>query len=153
MRNYICLVLFILAIPKGFSQLQLSKFEEIDSLQKVEKRKIIVFIHTDWCKYCHAMRDKTFKNPTVIKEINEQFYFVDFDAEETRKIVFNNHNFVFKPNGSNSGIHELAIELGTINNQINYPVLCVLNEKSEIVFQHNSYLNAKQLIKILESIK
>jgi thioredoxin-related protein len=153
MRNYICLVLFILAIPKGFSQLQLSKFEEIDSLQKVEKRKIIVFIHTNWCKYCTAMQSKTFKNQLVQNEIIERFYFVSFDAEEKEKIIFNKNTFVFKPNGNNAGIHELAIELGTINNQINYPVLCVLNEKNEIVFQHNSYLNAKQLIKILESIK
>ncbi|WP_395046635.1 thioredoxin family protein [Flavobacterium sp.] len=153
MRNFIWLVIFILAIPKGFSQLQLSKFEEIDSLQKVEKRKVIVFIHTNWCKYCTVMQSKTFKNEIVQNEINERFYFISFDAEEKQKIVFNKNTFVYKPNGDNSGIHELAIELGTINNQINYPVLCVLNDKNEIVFQHNSYLNAKQLIKILKSIK
>ena len=153
MRNFICLVIFILAIPNGFSQLNLSKFEEIDNLQKIEKRKVIIFIHTNWCKYCTAMQSKTFKNQIVQNEINERFYFVSFDAEEKQKIVFNKNIFVFKPNGDNSGIHELAIELGTINNQINYPVLCVLNDKNEIVFQHNSYLNAKQLIKILKSIK
>ncbi|WP_395058808.1 thioredoxin family protein [Flavobacterium sp.] len=153
MRNLICLVIFILAIPKGFSQLNLSKFEEIDSLQKVEKRKVIVFIHTNWCKYCTAMQSKTFKNQLVQNEINERFYFISFDAEEKEKIIFNKNTFVFKPNGNNSGIHELAIELGTINKQINYPILCVLNDKNEIVFQHNSYLNSKQLIKILKTIK
>ena len=153
MRNFICVVIFILAIPKGFAQLHLSKFEQIDSLQKVEKRKVIVFIHTNWCKYCTTMQSKTFKNQMVQNEINERFYFITFDAEEKQKIAFNKSTFIFKPNGNNSGIHELAIELGTINKQINYPVLCVLNEKNEIVFQHNSYLNAKQLIKILESVK
>jgi hypothetical protein len=45
------------------------------------------------------------------------------------------------------------MELGTINNQISYPVLCVLNYKNEIVFQHNSFLNAKDLLLILEKIK
>jgi thioredoxin-related protein len=153
MKKVIFLLMLLGSITNGFSQLHLSKFEEIDSLQKVEKRNIIVFIHTDWCKYCTAMQSKTFNNEKVQNEINEGFYFVSFDAEEKQKIVFNNNNFVFKPNGNNSGIHELAIQLGTINNQINYPVLCVLNDKNEIIFQHNSYLNAKQLIKILKSIK
>jgi thioredoxin-related protein len=153
MKVFICFVSFFWAIPQDFAQLNLVQFEQIDSLQKVEKRNVIVFIHTDWCKYCKAMQSKTFKDETVIKEINENFYFVDFDAEEKRKIVFNHATFRFKLNGNNSGIHELAIELGTINSQISYPIVCVLNYKNEIVFQNNSFLNAKDLIKILDKIK
>ncbi|WP_310554684.1 thioredoxin family protein [Flavobacterium sp.] len=153
MKILICFISFFWAIPQGFAQLNMVQFEQIDSLQKEEKRNVIVFIHADWCKYCQVMKNKTFKNKDAIKLINEKFYFVDFNAEEKRKIVFNKQDFAFKPKGSNSGIHELAIELGTINNQINYPTLCVLNEKKEIIFQHNSFLNAKDLINILGELK
>ena len=153
MKTFICFISFFWAIPQGFAQLNFIDFEQIDSLQQAEKRNVIVFIHTDWCKYCKVMHDKTFKNATVVKLVNDKFYFVDFNAEEKREIVFNENTFVFKPNGSNSGIHELAMELGTIDKQISYPVLCVLNEKNEIIFQHNSFLNAKDLIKILEETK
>jgi hypothetical protein len=41
-------------IPAGFAQLQSISFEEIDSLQRIEKKKTIVFIQTDWCNF--AMR-------------------------------------------------------------------------------------------------
>ena len=153
MKIFICLVSFFWAIPQGFAQINLSQFEQIDSLQNTEKRNVIVFIHTDWCKYCKAMKDKTFKNKEIIKIINEKFYFVDFNAEEKRKIIFNNSKFNFKPNGSNSGIHELAIELGTINGTISYPIFCVLNYKNEIIFQNNSFLNSKDLMLILEKLK
>ncbi len=153
MKIFICFVNLFWAIPQGFAQLNLVEFEQMDSLQKIEQRNTIVFIHTDWCKYCQAMKSKTFKNENVIKLLNEKFYFIDFNAEEKRKIVFNNQEFVFKPNGSNSGIHELGIELGTINKQINYPTLCVLNFKNEIIFQQSSFLNAKDLISILKEIK
>ena len=149
MKIFICFVSFFWAIPQGFAQLNLVEFEEIDSLQKIDKRNTIVFIHTDWCKYCQAMKSKTFKNEKIIKLLNEQFYFVDFNAEEKRKIIFNNTSFAFKPNGSNSGIHELAIELGTIMDQINYPIVCVLNYKNEIIFQNSGFLNANDLMKIL----
>jgi thioredoxin-related protein len=150
MKKFILIVSFFWAVPQGFAQLNLVQFEQIASLQKVEKRSIIVFIHTDWCNYCQAMKHSTFKNKEVIKLINDKFYFTDFDAEEKRKIVFNKASFQFKPNGTNSGVHELAVELGTINKQISYPTLCVLSDKNEIVFQYNSFLSAKDLIKILE---
>lgn len=152
MKNLICLVFLIWTIPRGFAQLNLVEFEQIASLQKTEKRNVIVFIHSDWCKYCQVMKSKTFKNTAIIKLLNEKLYFIDFDAEEKRKIVFNDTSFNYKPNGSDSGIHELAIELGTINDQISYPVLCILNHKNEIVFQYSGFLNAKDLIKILEKL-
>ena len=152
MKIFICFVCLFWAIPQGFAQIKLMQFEQIDSLQNVEKRNVIVFIHTDWCKYCKAMKDKTFKNEKVIKAINENFYFVDFNAEEKRKIVFNNVTFDFKPNGNNLGVHELAIELGTINGAISYPTFCVLNYKNEIIFQNNSFLSSKDLMLILEKI-
>ena len=153
MKIIISLVCFFGAMSQSFAQLNLVQFEQIDSLQKVEKRNVIVFIHTDWCKYCKAMHNKTFKNERVIKTISEKFYFIDFDAEEKRKIIFNNATFHFKPNGANSGIHELATELATIDKQISYPTVCVLNNKNEIIFQYNSFLNAKDLMAILQKLE
>lgn len=150
MKSFICFIFFFMAIPKGFAQLNMVQFEQIDSLQKVEKRNVIVFIYTDWCKYCKVMHDKTFNNKEVTQLLNDKFYFIDFNAQEKRRIIFNKNTFVFKPNGINSGIHELSMELGTIDKQISYPVLCILNEKNEIIFQYNSFLNAKDLINILK---
>jgi len=33
---------------------------KVDSLQKVEQRPMIVFIHTNWCKYCQMMAKSSF---------------------------------------------------------------------------------------------
>ena len=153
MKNLLSLICFLSVITQSFSQLNLMPFEQIDSLQKIEKRNIIVFTHTDWCRYCQSMKSTTFKNMDVVNFINANFYFVSFDAEEKRKIYFNHSEFNFKPNGNNTGINELAIELGTQNNQINYPVLCILNNKNEIILQHTGFLNAKDLIFILRKLK
>jgi thioredoxin-related protein len=60
---------------KSHAQLKTYQFEEIDSLQIIEKRKIVLFIHTDWCKYCQAMKNTTFKNKDIIDLLNERFYF------------------------------------------------------------------------------
>lgn len=154
MKKKLAILLFLCcAIPVGFAQLHSVSLEQIDSLQSIEKRKTIVFIQTDWCQFCHAMKSTTFKNEAIIKELNTAFYFVEFNAEEKRKIVFNKTTFQFKPTGNNSGTHELAIALGTINKQLNFPVLCVLNSENEIIFQHSGYLKPKEFKLILEKLK
>jgi hypothetical protein len=58
-----------------------------------------------------------------------------------------------QPMGNNVGVHELALQLGTINNQIVYPVLCVLNEKNEIILQYNNYLSPTDFKILLEKLK
>jgi len=152
-KNLYLLLLLYFAIPDVFAQLHSISFEEIDSLQSIEKRKTIVFIQTDWCQYCHVMKNTTFKNDAIIKDLNINFYFVDFNAEEKRTVVFNKTTFQFKPTGNTSGTHELAIALGAINKQLNFPVLCVLNSENEIVFQQSGYLKPKELKLILAKLK
>ena len=155
-HSLLCLVLLLgsLLLPnKSFSQLKKYRFEQIDTLQNREKRKIIIFIHTDWCQFCQAMQNTTFKNRDLIDKLNTNFYFIDLDAEETRDISFLGRTFRFKPSGNKTGIHELATELATINGKLAYPSLCILNTKYEIIFQYANYLNAEELLKILEKLK
>lgn len=153
MKKLFILIFFLGITSTGFCQLQNKLFEAIDSLQQIQKRKIIVFIHTDWCQFCQRMKSTTFKNQEIIQKLNSDFYFIDLNAEEKRDILFNNQVFKYQPSGNNVGINELAIQLGTINNQIVYPVLCVLNDKNEIILQYSNYLNATDFKLLLEKLK
>jgi thioredoxin-related protein len=137
----------------AFSQLRMYEFEQIDSLQKTEKRNVVVFIHTDWCKYCQAMLNITFKDASIINKLNNHFYFTELDAEEKRDITFGNKTFKYKPTGANTGIHELAVQLGSIDNTVAYPALCFLNFENEIIFQYNQFINAKDLNIILTRLQ
>jgi len=153
MKKLFLIIFFFGISATAFCQLKTNSFEETDSLQQIQKRKIIVFIHTDWCQFCQRMKATTFKNQQIIEKLNSDFYFVDFNAEEKRDITFNNHSFKYLPSGNNVGVHELALQLGTQNNQITYPVLCVLNEKNEIIFQYSNYLSPKDFKLLLEKLK
>ena len=147
------LLIFFWAIPSGFAQLKTYSFEEAEKLAKENPKPFVVFVHTSWCNYCKMMENSTYKNPEIIKLLNTNFYFIPLDAESKTAIHFNNHTFQFKPNGQNTGIHELATALATINSQVVYPTLTVLQTDFSIVFQKHSFLNSKQLFAILERIK
>jgi len=134
---------------KSLAQLKTFHFEQIDSLQIIEKRKVIVFIHTDWCKYCQAMKNTTFKNKDIIALLNSKFYFVDLNAEERKSIRFNGNIFEYKPTGNQTGINELATEIGVIDGFISYPTLCFLNDRNEILFQKNGFIESAKFIQVL----
>ena len=99
------------------------------------------------------MEHVTFKDSRIIATLNENFYFVSFDAETKKDIIFNNHTFQFQPNGTNTGIHELAIALATIENQVVYPTLTILESDNSILFQQASFISAKALGRILDKLK
>lgn len=149
---YITLI-FFWAIPSGFAQLKTYTFEEAEKLSKENPKPFVIFIHTSWCNYCKMMENSTFKNPEIIKLLNSKFYFVSFDAETKKEIRFNNYTFSFKPKGQNTGVHELATALGTIDSQVVYPTITILQPDFSIAFQKHSFLSSKELLIILEKIK
>jgi thioredoxin-related protein len=149
----ILLLSSITLLPNSsFSQIKSYPFEQLDSLQKVEKRSVAIFIHTDWCKYCQTMQNATFKNDSIIKILNEKFYFVDLNAETQKPILFNGHTFKYKPTGANTGIHELAEQLATVGNKIAYPTLCFLNSKYEIISQYTQFIHYTDLNMLLKQL-
>ena len=95
------------------------------------------------------MNSTTFKNEDIIKKVNEDFYFIELNAEEKKNITFNGYTFKFKQTGNNTGMHELAEQLGTWENEITFPTLCFLNEQYEIIYQLKNYVKAKDLSVIL----
>src|SRR5436189_3917103 len=89
-------------------------FEEAVEKSKTEKRKIFIDVYTDWCGWCKVMDKNTFPDPEVAKLLNEKFYPVKLDAEQTADITFHGTTFKFVAMG-NKGVHQLAAAL--LNNQ------------------------------------
>lgn len=147
MKKFIILF-FILIANQNFAQLNTHTFEEAEKLSIENQKPFVIFIHTNWCKICKMMENTTFKNKEIINELNQNFYFISFNAETKKDIIFNKNTFKFKPKGNNSGIHELAESL---SNQT-YPTITILNSDYTILMQKESFENSKTLLQILEKI-
>ena len=134
---------------KSFAQLRSYEFEDLDSLQKVEPRNVLIFIHTDWCKYCQMMKNTTLKSKEVIDTLNNKYYYISLHGEERRDIVLLGKVFKYTPTGMQTGIHQLTKELASIDKNISYPSICILNPQYEIIFQRNEYIVTKEFQAIL----
>lgn len=156
MNNLISFLFIWISILGTVSEkgtLTVHSFSEVEILQKETPKPMVVFIHTDWCKICHGMEKSTFENPKVIKLLNESFYFVKLNGEEKKDITFLGKTFAFKPTGTNTGTHELAIELATVNNKISYPTTTILDTDFSIVLQLEGFTNKSKMLSILEKAK
>ena len=134
---------------KGKEVLNIFTFEEVEEIHQQIPKPILVFLYTDWCKICFGMKKTTFKNRKVIQLLNEKFYFIKLNAEEKQDITFLGKIFTYKPTGINTGMHELAVELGTIKKTIIYPTTIILNTVFEIDAQLTGLYNARKMIGIL----
>lgn len=144
----------LLTIPLALSaQIQHKSIENLEALQQKETRPVVIFFHTKWCSYCKAMLKTTFKNAKIQQSLNQSFYFVTFDAEQKKSFTFKRKDYHYKPSGISTGIHELAEEFATIKGKVSYPTLVVLNNKLEVLYQHDGFLKADELKSILNHFK
>lgn len=135
------------------AQLKNYTFEEAESLSKQHPKPLLIFIHTSWCNYCRLMENSTFKDSTVVKLLNENYYYISLDAEHKAAIIFNKQTYSYQPYGPTTGVHQLALTLGTINKQLRYPSLLILGNDYSIRYRNASYLTAKELVPILDQLK
>jgi thioredoxin-related protein len=124
-------------------------FEQAIEKSKTEKRKIFIDVYTDWCGWCKVMDKNTFSEPAVAKILNENFYPVKFDAEQTEDVIFSGTTFKFVPSG-NKGYHQLAAAL--LNNQLSYPTVVFLDEEFRMIQPLAGYQKAPEFHKIIQFI-
>lgn len=152
MKKWFLILAFITAVPT-FAQLKTHTFEEAEKRAAETPKPYVIFIDTDWCKFCKMMENTTFKNKEIIAALNRNFYFISFDAENKKDVFFNKTVFKFKPKGNNSGVHELATALAEKNGNTTYPTIAILNPDYSIAVQLQSYINAKDLLQVLNKIR
>ena len=158
MKNFVFIFIFMgwfsMFSQSVKSELSIFTFTEVEKLKQQNPKPIVIFIYTDWCKFCSGMKNITFKNEKVIRLLNDHFYFIKLNGEEKKDISFLGKTFTYMPKGTSTGIHELAFELASIKGRITYPTTTILNSKLEIDTQLNGYINSRKMNTILlEMIK
>lgn len=113
--------------------------EAAEKACKLEPRKLVVDVYTDWCGWCKTMDRTTFKDSSVVSIINTHYYAVKLNAEQRDSIVFQGTTYKFVPKGSR-GYHELAAAM--LNGKMSYPSIVFFNEDLKLLGIVPGYLRA-----------
>lgn len=126
-------------------------FEEAVKLNETAPKKIFIDVYTDWCGWCTKMDQTTFIDQDIVNYMNENFYAVKFNAEQTEPIEFNGYTFTNKnSNGARKGTHELAQAL--LQGKMSYPSYVFMNEKNQLITIVPGYADAKSFLPVLKYI-
>jgi len=92
----------------------------------------------------------TFKDPSIVKYLNDNFYPVKFNAEQKEDVEFNGTTFKFIAQGRR-GVHQLAYAL--LDGRLGYPAFVLLDESFARIMVSPGYKKPNQLIKELTFAK
>lgn len=120
-------------------------FEEAEQKMKIEPRKVIVDVYTDWCGWCKVLDKKTYSNPELIEYVNKNFYAIKFNAEGKSPVQFLGKEWKI-PSGSR--INELATQL--MNGRASYPTTVFLEEGFKNAQPVPGFLEVPQMESILK---
>ncbi|MCI5081377.1 MAG: thioredoxin domain-containing protein [Saprospiraceae bacterium] len=115
------------------------------SQRKGNQKKILVDIYTKWCKWCERMDQITFRHPQIAQYINENFYPVKFDAQQSQEIVYQEKSYGNVKSGKKR-YHALAVEL--LRGKMSYPTIVFLDEDSNLIQSVAGFKSPRQFEKI-----
>jgi thioredoxin-related protein len=115
--------------------------------KKIYPKKIFIDMYTDWCGWCKKMDATTFKDPNVVKYMNQYYWAVKMDAEMSDTIIYDNHQFVNPNPSAKRSTHTLAASL--LDNKLSYPTYVIMDENVSRSSIFPGYKNVGDLMGIL----
>ncbi len=114
-------------------------FEEILKLAQKNKKKIVVNVYADWCKWCKKMDSETLLSQEVQKELKRNFYFYRMDGESSDIIEYDGRKWTKAQLTQAFGIR-------------GFPATIFLNYNSKPITVLPGYVDAKTFASILRYI-
>ncbi|MFC5284830.1 thioredoxin family protein [Pedobacter alpinus] len=151
MKQLALFLFFSILILSAKAQLKVYDINQLDSLQNIEQKQVMIFIYTDWCRYCESMKHTSFKNQKLIDFLNDNYYTVILNGEANQTINYGGKTFKFLLTGKNIGEHEFVKAL-TLGKPISYPNIYIFNTSNEVLFNYSGYISGNELLKKLEFI-
>jgi thioredoxin-related protein len=122
--------------------------EEADRLRRIEPRKIMIDVYTDWCGWCKRMDRTTFAEPSLVNYVNTYYYAVKLDAEQRESITIGGKKYEYNPDMGRRGVHEIAQEL--LQGKMSYPTIVFLDENMNMIQPLPGFREANEMQPILE---
>ncbi|MFC0262147.1 thioredoxin family protein [Fontibacter flavus] len=115
-------------------------FEEAAAKTAENPKMVFVDVYTDWCGWCKKMDKETFTDPAVIDFINENFYAVKMNAEDTKR------KFSFKGKEYTEATMSRAMRVSS------YPNFVIMDATMENITQYPGYRQPDPFLKGLTGI-
>lgn len=147
MKKSLIILAFLLSVFYTHGQsVQWTSFENLNDSLKTGKKSLLVFIYTDWCKYCKIQENTTFRDSNLIRRLNENYYCLRLNAEDKRDISFLNRTYPFH---TSKGYNALAELLGSENGRLSFPTTVLIDENLDLFERLQGFQSAEYLLQMI----
>lgn len=123
--------------------------EEATELCKTNPKKILLHLYTDWSLTSKMMMETTYKQATINKYLNDNYYMVKFNATSKDTIHFTGQTFINK--SEKHPFHDFAVTL--LDGRMSFPTVIYLGADSQIISAVSGYMTPKNTEPILHFFK
>ncbi len=120
--------------------------KEALELQKKKPKKLLINIYANFCNSCKVMKKTTFVDTLVADYIDKNFYLINYDAESSDTVLFNNEKF-YKQNINGYPFNSFASKV--TNGHLTFPSVAILDENLATINVLNSFQHPKNLKPVL----
>ena len=131
----------------GIKWMSLEQVEKLNANKKTQK-KVFVDVYTDWCGWCKRLDATTYKDPELVKYLNDNFYSVKLNAESKDTITFKGTKHAFNPSKRTNTVAAYFMPPSGGG----YPTLTYLDSDFKVARIAPGYVNKDEMLKQLKYI-
>jgi len=153
MKNLSCFIFILwvglfLARAQSTSEIKWKNWSELERAIKEEPKPVFIFFHAKWCAYCKKIEREIFTKPEVIQKLNNDYYAVEMDVEQTDTITFEGIQFTNKQAlNKRNGVHEIPLLLASRKSiPFSLPATVILNKDFTLKERFFEYYTSKRLL-------
>jgi len=145
MKKLLYIFIFILFVTSGLTagdkikEMKWRKYDVGLTEAKKFKKKILVDVYTNWCRWCKKLDAEVYTDVKVAKYLDQQYIPVKINAESDEHVVFE---------GKKITEAELAARLGVSG----YPTIIFLEPEGKYINKLASFVPADRFLPIVQYI-
>lgn len=120
-------------------ELKWKKFDEGITEAKKTKKKILLDVYADWCKWCKKLDAEVYTEPKVAAYLNKFYVLIKVNGESNDKLTYKNQRMTEE---------QFARVLGVTG----FPTIMFLESNAEIIDKLGGFVTADRFLPIIQFI-